>query len=70
MVDGAVVRFSWYNFRGYPEPPEIICVEYDGEEGLRKLLRDYRRDPIKVVDCGGELPQELLAICTRPVNPT
>jgi hypothetical protein len=72
MVDGTVVRFSWYNLRGYPEPPMTICIEYDSEEGLRKLLRDYEKDHdkghIKVVGCGGELPQELLAICARPTT--
>ncbi len=37
MIDGTIVFFFWYCYIN--TPPELVCVEFEGVEGVRVLLR-------------------------------
>jgi hypothetical protein len=61
MVDGRIVYFFWHC--PPQQYPELMCVEVDSDEGLKVLLRAYKKDRPSKIYCSGELPPELLAIC-------
>ena len=70
MVDGAVVYFFWHCPPS--KLPELMCVEFDEDEGIKVLLRNLEKDKLKSLEMNkplniyyyGELPRELSDVLT------
>ncbi len=60
MVDGTIVYFFWYCPPG--RLPELVCVEFDKDEGVKVLLRNLEKDRPSRLYYYGELPPELAVL--------
>jgi hypothetical protein len=62
VIDGTIVFFFWHC--PINTLPELVCVEFESNEGIRVILRHLEKDRPSKIYYRGELPPELSKILT------